>query len=112
MPRRKIPRPAKPPKRADRRRARSASMAFSPRLRTGETERIAERRGKAFELRKKGHSYRAVARQLKVSVNTAYHDVSAELAELRVQTGHDAQDLRDVELERAETMTKGLWPAI
>ncbi|HEY2431034.1 MAG TPA: TolC family protein [Vicinamibacterales bacterium] len=57
-------------------------------------------------------SYREVARQLAVDVATAYADVRAELAALREQTVEEAKELRDLELQRFDAMTAGLWPKV
>ena len=66
----------------------------------------------ALRLRKAGGSYREIAGQLAVDVATAYADVRAELAALREQTVEEAKELRDLELQRFDEMTAGLWPQI
>jgi hypothetical protein len=78
----------------------------------GEAERIAERRVRAFGLRKAGASYRQIAQQLGVSLNTAWADVTAELVELRTRTADDVRAYRDLELQRCDEMMLGLWPAV
>lgn len=78
----------------------------------GEDEIIAERRVRAFGLRKAGASYRQIAQQLSVSLNTAWADVNAELLELRAQVQADAAEVRDMELQRCDEMILGLWPAV
>lgn len=78
----------------------------------GEAEIIAERRTRAFGLRKAGASYRQIAQQLGVSLNTAWADVNAELIELREQTKGDAVEVRDIELQRCDEMILGLWPGV
>lgn len=83
-----------------------------PQRHVGEDEVIAERRAKAFSLRKAGASYRQIAQQMAVSLNTAYADIQAELLELREQTKTDAADVRDMELQRCDEMILGLWPAV
>jgi hypothetical protein len=45
-------------------------------------------------------------------VATAYADVRAELAALREQTVEEAKELRDLELQRFDAMTAGLWPKV
>jgi hypothetical protein len=65
---------------------------------------------RALELRKGGASYREIAATLNVDVHTAYDDVLAELTDLRSTTRHDADQLREIELQRCDTMLKGLWP--
>ena len=114
MPRRPIPRTSIP-RRPDRRRAwGNATAAQRPprRGRRGQTEAIAERRGVALELRKAGGSYREIARQLGVDVHTVHADVAAELAALRETTVGRAEELRDLELQRFDEMTAGLWPQV
>lgn len=78
----------------------------------GEAEIIAERRQRAFGLRKAGASFRQIASQLGVSLNTAWADVNAELLELRTQTQADAEAVRDIELQRCDEMILGLWPKV
>ena len=65
-----------------------------------------------MELRKAGATYRAIARELGVDVHTAHADVAAELADLRVQTAHTAEDVRDLELARLDAATNGVWPDV
>ena len=99
----------------DRRRARGNDMtAQRPprRRRRGQVEAIAERRTIALDLRKAGGSYREIARQLGVDVHTAHADVMAELAALREKTVEQTAELRDLELQRFDEMTAGLWPQV
>ena len=114
MPRRRIP--STPiPRRPDHRRPRGNATDAQRRPRRGrrgQVEAIAERRTIALELRKAGGSYREIARQLAVDVHTAHADVMAELAALREQTVEQAADLRDLELQRFDEMTAGLWPQV
>ncbi len=56
--------------------------------------------------------YREIARQLGVDVHTAHSDIAAELADLRTTTIDRAEELRDLELQRFDEMTAGLWPQI
>lgn len=114
MPRRSSPHEPLP-RRPDRRRVGgNATGAQRPigRCRPGENERIAERRVRAFELRKAGTSYREIGRQLGIDVHTAHGDISAELAALREQTVDQAEELRALELERLDAMTAGLWSEV
>jgi hypothetical protein len=114
MPRRPIPRTSIP-RRPDRRRARgngTDAQRRPRRGRPGQVETIAERRTLALELRKAGGSYREIARQLAVDVHTAHADVTAELAALRERTVEQAAELQDLELQRFDEMTAGLWPQI
>jgi hypothetical protein len=65
-----------------------------------------------LELRRQGAHYREIASKLGVGIATAYGDVQAELVELRDQTKHEAEDLRDLELQRCDVMVNGLWDGI
>lgn len=65
---------------------------------------IEDRRRKAFELRKGGASYRAIARELGVEVGTAYEDVDKELKEVIALNTHNTEELRQIELERLDRM--------
>jgi hypothetical protein len=65
-----------------------------------------------LELRKAGASYREIARRLNVNVHTAHGDIGAELAAIRERTVEGAADLRQLELQRFDEMTAGLWPQI
>jgi hypothetical protein len=114
MPRRRIP-AISVPSRLDSRRAKGNAKGAQRRPyrgRRGQLENVAERRVRAFELRKAGSSYREIARQLGVDVHTAHADVGAELDALRETTVAEATELRALELERLDTMTSGLWPHI
>jgi len=73
-------------------------------------DQIALRRLRALELRRAGCSYRQIASQLGVDLHTAHSDVMAEVLELRNETKHEAQDLRDIELARCDELTFALWP--
>ena len=113
MPRRRIPIvlfPADSTAAGRGQRHRRATPTSSRTTRPGEA--IAERRAMALELRKAGGSYREIARQLAVDVHTAHADVQAELAALRETTVGRAEELRDLELQRFDEMTAGLWPQI
>jgi hypothetical protein len=114
MARRRIPN-VSVPRRLDRRRPRGNAIGAQhrpPRGRPGQVETIAERRVIALRLRRTGASYREIATQLAVDVATAYADVRAELGALREQTVEEAKELRDLELQRFDEMTAGLWPQV
>ncbi len=104
--------PKKAPKPPSVRKSESNAIKGKRPPHPGEDEQIAERRVKAFSLRKAGASYRQIAQQLSVSLNTAWADVNAELLELREQTKADATEVRDMELQRCDEMILGLWPAV
>jgi len=98
----------RPPSRPDSRREGKPRRAQRP-PHTGEVEAVTARRVRALELRKAGSTYRDIAAQLGTSLHTAWDDINAELLELRAQTKHEAQDLRELELQRCDAMTEGLW---
>jgi hypothetical protein len=77
----------------------------------GEAETIVARRVKALDLRKAGLTYRRIADELKVGLQTAYTDVQDELAALKALTGKAAEDIRELELRRLDDYTLGLTPA-
>ena len=70
----------------------------------GEAERIAARRVKAMELRKAGHSFRAIGTALQVNASTVCRDIADEMAELKTLTGQAAEDTRQLELERLDRL--------
>ena len=114
MPRRRILSTSLPPRPDDRRRRGNATDAQRrPRhVRPGQLEAIAQRRVRAFELRKAGASYREIGRELGVDVHTAHSDIAAELAALRETAVGEATGLRALELERLDGMIAGLWPQV
>lgn len=68
-------------------------------------EAIAERRVKALTLRKAGASYRDIAKQLDVGLETAWSDVQAELVALREHATQLAEEVRELELRRLDDIT-------
>jgi hypothetical protein len=77
-----------------------------------ESARAIERRQKALELRIAGARYRQIGQQLGVSHVQAFRDIEAALDELATQQTEQAGRLRQIELERLEKATLGLWPKI
>lgn len=73
-----------------------------------EKGKILERQINALELRKSGHTYREIARRLGVSHVQAYNDVQNELNVLRTEVAHNAEELRTLELERLDKITRSL----
>lgn len=71
---------------------------------TGEKERIAERRTQVFALRLSGASYRQIGKQLGITPDTAWRDVTAVLKELQERSLKTADLYRTLELERLDTM--------
>jgi hypothetical protein len=109
---RKQPAKRTPPPKAPKAGRENTLGGEQPKRHLGDDENIADRRARAFSLRRAGASYRAIAQQLSVSLATAYDDVNAELMELREQTKADAEAVREIELHRCDEMILGLWPAV
>ena len=66
----------------------------------------------ALAMRQRGHSYRAIAAKLGVSLSTAHGYVADALAELRTQTREQAETLRDLEAQKLDQIERSLWRAI
>lgn len=81
----------------------------SKRLRVGEQERIAERRLKALALRRARATYRQVAKELGVSVSTAFNDVQAELVVGEIERAQEAGSLRTEEVDHLDAISRALW---
>ena len=111
MPRRRIP-DTFLPRRPDRRRRGGNANGAQHRGRRGQREAIIERRPRSLALRIGGASYREIGERLDIDVHTAYADVQAELAALRERTVERAEEVRELELQRLDAMTTGLWPHI
>lgn len=71
-----------------------------------------ERACHALSLRLRGHSYRAVARALGVSLSTAHGYVAEALADLRTHTAEQAQTLRDLEAHKLDRAERFTWRAL
>jgi hypothetical protein len=82
--------------------------------------RAAERRALAFELRKRGMSYRKIAEEIiwefglddipkGYDSRIAWMDVTAELKKLREQMATDVADVRRMELERLDQLQEAIW---
>lgn len=70
----------------------------------GTRETAAERRQQALELRKAGHSYRAIGAELGMSEAQAHRDVKAALTRLAQMELASADELRTMELTRLDTL--------
>ena len=70
----------------------------------------AERRLKAFELRKAGLSYKQIGDALGVSESMACKDVHKILRDLAEKTEGHAREYRQLELERVDALMAPLWP--
>ncbi len=80
--------------------------------RSGEDERIAYRRSRAITARIQGGTYREIATRNECSVGTAFEDVAAELAGVCKATRLEAEQLRALDLERADLALRGLKSAV
>lgn len=70
----------------------------------GTRETAADRRVKALDLRKAGHSYRAIGAELGISVAQAHDDVQRALAALAKLERQTAEEYRALELARLDTL--------
>jgi len=70
-----------------------------------------ERRVQAWELRKSGLSYRAIAKKLEVSHEQIRKDCQAVYSEFSNDALKHAEEWRTLQLERCEDMIVALWPA-
>lgn len=86
---------------------------------SGKKLALAERRYLAVELRKQGGTYRQIAEQLRTNVPgispgydeaAAWRDVNHELERLVKETRDRQAALRQLELERIDTMHQAIWP--
>jgi hypothetical protein len=78
----------------------------------GKKEEIAERRVKAFNLRKAGATYRDIAKQLEVEHSTIVQDVKAVMKELQKEQLVEADSYRAMELERLDAMQTQMWSQV
>lgn len=65
---------------------------------------IAEQRREAFALRKAGHDYNYIAAKIGKSRKTACQYVLDELARLAHEVAEDADDVRQIEVQRLDDM--------
>ncbi len=66
---------------------------------------IAEKKQKCLELRKCGGSFRFIAEQQNISLGQVHKYVSDALSEISQLTANDAEQLRELELQRLDTAT-------
>jgi hypothetical protein len=64
---------------------------------------IAEKKQKCLELRKCGGSFRSIAEQQGLSLGLVHKYVSDALSEINELTAQDAEQLRELELQRLDT---------
>lgn len=66
---------------------------------------IAEKRQKCLELRKCGGSFRYIAEQQNISLGLAHKYIADALSEINGLIAQDAEQLRELELQRLDTAT-------
>ena len=71
-----------------------------------------ERRQKALELRKNGYDYKTIAKELNVTIKTAFLDVKTCLDEIRKTTHETAEDVLELELKRLDVAQAALMPKV
>jgi hypothetical protein len=68
-------------------------------------------RAEAFELRKAGATYEEIGRSLGITAQSAHETVTRALKASVEASSRDAASIRALELERLDSLLKGLWPA-
>lgn len=69
----------------------------------------AERRRKAWELRKGGASLREIMRMLSVSLGTAHKYIKSGVADYNLRTSEDVREHRALELARLDGLFQSAW---
>jgi hypothetical protein len=69
----------------------------------------AERRTKALELRKAGHTFKAIGQALGCSEQRAHKIVTKELARLNSRRAEQGSEVTRLELERLDALHAALW---
>ena len=67
-----------------------------------------ERKWQALEMRKRGCSYRQIAKKLECSLSTAHGYISEALVELRGKVIEAAEELREVEVQKLDRIERML----
>lgn len=67
-----------------------------------------ERRWEALELRKRGLSFREIAKRMGIHFTTAHQHVNHALDELRERTKQSAEQLRTIEIEKLDRLEADL----
>lgn len=68
-----------------------------------------DRRVKALDLRKAGATYQQIAAELGMSKEGARQSVKVALSDLQAVCAELAEEVRQIESERLDAMTLGLW---
>ena len=64
---------------------------------------------KAFQLRRAGYNFRAIAAELEISASTAYRYVKGQLDKVRQDTWLEAQNAITLESERLDRLQVSYW---
>jgi len=78
----------------------------------GRHEAKAERMPIALKLRQSGYSYRDIAKELNISLTSAWLYIKESMEELRKEVLEEADTLRQIELDRLDIMLKALWSKV
>jgi len=70
----------------------------------------AERRLRALELRKQGYSYTEIGKAVGTSAQHAHRMVVKELERISAKLSENADELRELQLERLRDLLLALWP--
>ena len=70
------------------------------------------RRTKAIEMRVEGFSYREIAKELGVSVATAFNDVEAVIERNKQEANENADKARRIAIQRIDVAVRGLMPDV
>lgn len=70
---------------------------------------LLERKRQAFELRKRGLSYRAIGDAMGMSYNAAHQYVKEAYQMLLVEVMDTAEELRQIELDRLDAIQDAIW---
>lgn len=70
------------------------------------------RREEALQLRLAGLPYRAIAKQMGLSVSSVHETIQVALKEIRESVGEKAVEMRDLEIERCDAILAAHWAKI
>lgn len=79
---------------------------------TGEKERIAERRRQVFALRKAGASVRRIAEQMGINPQMVFRDLNAELGFVTQELRHEVDNVRALEIARCDDALVSIAPKV
>lgn len=85
---------------------------MSGKKRDAQTIEIQQRRIKALELRRQGYSYRVIGATLGIEESQAHRDVMAALSKLAAVEKDKADELRQLELTRLDSLYLTLEPML